>query len=163
MFKVQTKGLEETLGYIDALANRADDRLDTLIKRLADIGVDTAKMHFSNWSLYISNDSPVNVYAESMKDGIAIVADGERVAFIEFGAGVYYNGAESYLGERPSNVAGIGEYGQGKGKQNTWAYYDANHVLTFTHGNPPANAMYFTSEEIIKNIDRIAKEVFSDD
>ncbi len=163
MFQVQTKGLEDALGYIEVLGERLENKLDMLLKRLAEIGVDTAKVHFSNWSLYISNDSPVNVYAEEAEEGIAVIADGEKVAFIEFGAGVFYNGAESYLGVRPPNVAGIGEYGQKKGQRNTWAYYDSNNILTFTHGNPPANAMYFTSEEIIKSVDRIAKEVFAND
>lgn len=163
MFKVQTKGLEDTIGYFEVFKDRMEQRLNVLIQRLAEIGVTTAKAYFSNGMLYIENEHPVNVYSEKIQDGIAVVASGEQVAFIEFGAGVHYNGAESYLGKRPPNVVGIGEFGQKKGRQDVWGYYDSNGLLRLTHGNPPANAMYFTGEEIIKNIDRIAKEVLSDD
>ena len=80
--------------------------------------------------------------------------------FIEFGAGVYFNGPEPYPEPRPDGVAKIGEYGQGKGKQNTWGYYDDGGNLILTHGTPAAMPMYHAERTMEQEIKRIAREVF---
>ena len=79
---------------------------------------------------------------------------------IEFGAGVYFNGPEPYPEPRPAGVSRIGEYGQGKGKQNTWGYYDDGGNLILTHGTPAAMPMYHAERTMEQEIKRIAREVF---
>lgn len=162
MLQVQVSGLESTLGYFGTYQSRIEEKQNRLIQRLAEVGVDAAKMQFNSFA-FIDNPKPVNVYARAEENGVSVIAEGEQVAFIEFGTGVFYNGSESYAGVRPPEVAGIGEYGKGKGKQNTWGYYDENGKAVLTHGNPPSNSMWYASEVILKVIADIAKEVLAND
>lgn len=129
-----------------------------LVERLAMIGVAEATVRF--FGAYYEGGNDVSVEAEQIENGWKITANGEAVCFIEFGAGVYYNGPEPYPLPRPSGVSKIGEYGQGKGKQNTWGYYSDNGELVLTHGTPAAMPMYFTSRTMQKEIAKIANEVF---
>lgn len=91
-----------------------------------------------------------------------VIADGEDAIFIEFGAGVYYNGA---AGDSPhpwglEHGFGIGTYGQGKGVRDAWGYKDENGAIILTHGTPAAMPMYRGTEEAIRALDDIVREVF---
>ena len=163
-----------------ASVSRAKRRLDTyldlkekadeLCRRLAELGCTRAKLDFSNAIYDGENDVEVNI--KPIDNGYAVVASGNAVMFIEFGAGVYYNGSGSYPGELEPGVVGIGEYGQGRGKNNWWYYSGplgngtgepSTKVpgLNITHGNPPAAAMYHAKREVQDAKDRIANEVFN--
>ena len=115
-------------------------------------------MRFSR-SFY-DGEKDVSVSVEPIENGWKIVASGQAVCFIEFGAGVYFNGAEPYPEPRPSGVVGIGEYGQGKGKRDMWGYYDSGGNLVLTHGTPAAMPMHHAGRVMEQEIDRIAREVF---
>ena len=136
-----------------------ESKTEILMERLAMIGAKEASVRFA--SAIYDGDNDVVVDVERIPNGWKITASGEAVCFIEFGAGVYYNGSEPYPNPRPGGVSGIGEYGQGKGKQNTWGYYDSGNKLHLTHGNPAAMPMYYASVEIERAIRSIAREVFT--
>ena len=144
-----------------------------LLEQLSLIGIQEASIRFSGAQYDGTNDTQLKT--EESFDGTnyvyTIIAAGQAVCFIEFGAGVYYNSA-GYPLQKPAGVVGIGEYGKGKGKQNTWAYYGenpgSNGVLresakgsvVITHGNPAAMPMYYAGSEMKQKILSIAKEVF---
>lgn len=144
-----------------------------LLEQLSLIGIQEASIRFSGAQYDGTNDTQLKT--EESFDGTnyvyTIIAAGQAVCFIEFGAGVYYNSA-GYPLAKPPGVVGIGEYGKGKGKQNTWAYYGenpgSNGVLyqsakgsvVITHGNPAAMPMYYAGSEMKQKILSIAKEVF---
>ena len=154
--------MKKTLEVVRKQAELSDERKELFLKKLADEFRVSLRVHFnSNWSLYIDNPSPILVGVEREGDGYAVYAQGDQVAFIEFGAGVFYNGSgANYKLGRPPEISGIGEYGKGKGKQNTWGYYDDTGALHLTHGNPPANAFYHASVDTRRKIRDIAREVF---
>jgi hypothetical protein len=135
------------------------DREKRLLEGLAEIGLKEASVRFTTAMYDGTND--VSVHLDTSKNGYTIVADGQAVAFIEFGAGVYHNGSEPYPNPRPQGVVGIGEYGKGKGKQKAWGYYDENDELVITRGNPAAMPMWYASEEIKNSVLKVVKEVFS--
>jgi hypothetical protein len=135
------------------------DREKRLLEGLAEIGLKEASVRFTTAMYDGTND--VSVHLDTSKNGYAIVADGQAVAFIEFGAGVYHNGSEPYPNPRPQGVVGIGEYGKGHGKQKAWGYYDENDELVITRGNPAAMPMWYASEEIKNSVLKVVKEVFS--
>lgn len=135
------------------------DREKRLLGGLAEIGLKEASVRFTTAMYDGTND--VSVHLDVSKNGYAIVADGQAVAFIEFGAGVYHNGSEPYPNPRPQGVVGIGEYGKGQGKQKAWGYYDENDELVITRGNPAAMPMWYASEEIKNSVLKVVKEVFS--
>jgi hypothetical protein len=104
------------------------------------------------------NDSEVTL--KIIENGYQIVAEGHAVAFIEFGAGVYYNPSEPYPNPRPDGIVGIGEYGKGYGKRQAWGFKNESDELVITHGNPAAMPMWYASEEMRNSILQIARRVF---
>ncbi len=130
-----------------------------LLEGLAKIGLKEASVRFTTAMYDGTND--VSVRLDETNNGYAIVADGQAVAFIEFGAGVYHNPSEPYPNPRPSGIVGIGEYGKGHGKQKAWGYKDENDELVITRGNPAAMPMWYASEEIKNSVMEVVREVFS--
>ena len=166
MFKVRVNGIDKAIAELDTTKARMDAKLDEFMRRLAEIGLATASVGYSAfaWTEFkngnpIEKKADISVTVEPIGNGYAVVAEGVEVMFVEFGAGVYYNGSESYPGERPEGVVGIGEYGKGHGKQDAWGYKDGDGV-TIARGNMPSAAMYYAKEDIRRDIERIAREVF---
>ena len=89
-----------------------------------------------------------------------ISANGQAVAFVEFGAGVWFNDAESYPLPRPDGIVGIGQYGKGKGNNPNGWWYSKDGNSRYTRGNPPAMAFYKAKVEIEESIGNVAREVF---
>lgn len=170
MYELRLKGLDRVLHSFDLMERDLDRKLDEFLKGLAEIGLATASVGYSNFVLHEGIPSgkdvdwyettpEINVTVEPIENGYAVVAEGREVLFVEFGAGVYYNGSEAYPGERPEGVVGIGQYGRGYGNRDAWAFDDGGGKV-ITRGNMPAAAMYWASEDIKRNIEQVAKEVF---
>lgn len=107
---------------------------------------------------------PSNVQVSVRHDGdVTIVfADGEEAVFIEFGAGVYNNGA---AGTSPhpwgaENGFLIGSYGKGFGRRRIWGYRNENGEVILTHGTPAAMPMYHGMMDAIRVMNDLVKEVF---
>lgn len=158
--------------YIDKLKQLEEE----LPVALAEYGVPIAQMLYTNAAYDIfahwgtdPYESPmqaehpdIEVTMEKGDKGAWIVAKGEKVLFVEFGAGVFYNGEEAYLGERPEGVVGIGEYGKGYGNQKVWGFTDDAGEHHVTSGTPASNAMYFTEQEVIEHIAEVARRILND-
>jgi hypothetical protein len=150
--------ISDAIAQLKAYRNTLDAKKDKLLERLGEIGVREASVRFTTAMYDGINDSSVSL--EVTKDGYAIVAEGHAVAFIEFGAGVYYNSGEPYPDPRPEGIVGIGEYGKGYGKRQAWGFTDESGELVITHGNPAAMPLWYASEEMRSKIKQIAQEVF---
>ena len=103
----------------------------------------------------------VNVTFGSKGDLSVVVANGEDAVWVEFGAGVYHNGA-SGSSPHPSGAElgfTIGSYGQGKGERSVWGYYEDG-ALQLTHGTPAVMPMYNAVRTVCEELSVIAKEVF---
>lgn len=155
---LNTESINQAIKELEAYKTWVNQKAKELTEKLAMIGAKEASIRFG--SAYYTGDNDAYVTVEPIPNGWEIRADGESVCFIEFGAGVYYNGEEPYPNPRPSGVVGIGQYGKGKGKQNTWGYYDDSDQLVLTHGTPAAMPMYHASKEMRQEILKIAREVF---
>lgn len=150
--------LEAAIQEVKAFRNSLKLKADMLMERLAEIGVREASVRFTTAMYDGTNDTSVTL--ETISNGYAIVAEGQAVAFIEFGSGVYHNTGEPYPNARPEGIVGIGEYGKGHGKRQAWGYRDESGEVVVTHGNPAAMPMWYASEEMRNNIAKIAQEVF---
>lgn len=148
------KAIKELKAYRDSIERKEEE----LLAELADIGVHEASVRFTTAMYDGVNDSEVTL--DVIENGYCIRAEGEAVAFIEFGAGVYHNPSEPYPNPRPDGIVGIGEYGKGFGKRQAWGYRDENGELVITHGNPAAMPMWYASEEMRDSILKIARRVF---
>lgn len=153
------KSITKAIQEIERYKKWVKEKTDMLTERLALIGAKEASVRFAN-AIY-DGDNDVEVEVNPISNGWAIVAQGQAVAFIEFGAGVYHNPSEPYPEPRPNGIVGIGEYGKGKGKSKTWGFYDDSGELVLTHGNPAAMPMWYASEEMRRELLKIAREVFA--
>lgn len=126
-----------------------------LRSRLAMMGATVASIQFARAIYSGSND--VSVRVDDTGSVAVIYAEGESVAFIEFGAGATYGYGHPLAGEFGT---GPGTYPDGKGHWNNpkgWWFGSGQH----TYGNPPAMAMYKAVQEITENVTKIAREVFA--
>ena len=122
--------------------------------RLAAVGATVASIQFSRAIYNGTND--VSVRVDNTGSVAVIYAEGEAVAFIEFGAGDRYGHGHPQAGELGM---GPGTYPSDKGLWNNpkgWWYGHSKH----TYGNPPAMAMYQAVQAITEQVTTIAREVF---
>lgn len=106
----------------------------------------------------------VTVTVEPQGDNTTIIiASGKDAVFMEFGAGVYYNGA---VGSSPNPWGTdlgftIGSYGKGNGRKEVWGYRGDDGEIHLTHGAPASMPLYMAVQSVSRDIARIAREVFS--
>lgn len=132
-----------------------------ICERLASIGALRASIGFSSAIYPGVND--VSISVEPISNGWAIHARGNAVLFIEFGAGTTLGYGHP---EAKAEGYGPGTYNpdyptpENPNWRNPkgWWYGDGQH----TYGNPPAAAMYYAKEEVIRNIEQVAREVFGE-
>lgn len=123
--------------------------------RLASLGATVASIRFSGAIYNGTND--VSVRVDDNGTTATIYAEGESVAFIEFGSGEKYGYGHPQAGELG---VGPGTYPEGKGHWDDpkgWWYAKGKHSF----GNPPAMAMVAAVQAITEQVTMIAKEVFS--
>lgn len=109
---------------------------------------------------------PVEVDVEERGGGLSvIVASGHDAVFIEFGAGVYHNGAAGSSPHPKGQELGytIGGFGKGFGKRQVWGYRDESKNLILTRGTEAMMPMLNAADRFAEAASEIAREVFSDD
>ena len=128
------------------------EKANTVCERLATIGAVRASLDFSRAIYNGTNDVAVTV--EPIDNGYAIHATGNAVLFIEFGSGASYGyGHPEPEGYGPGTYPGKGHWDD----PNGWWYGSHEH----SYGNPPAAAMYHAQQDILREVQRIADEVFA--
>ena len=163
---LNTKDINSAIKELEKYKKEFLKKERRLLEELAILGFHEATVRFATAIYDGVND--VTVDLDEVGKGFTIKADGEAVAFIEFGSGVYHNSSEPYPNPRPEGIVGIGEYGQGKGKRKAWYYKGEpgtngeinSKGVVKTRGNPAAMPMWYASEEMKRSILQIAREVF---
>lgn len=159
---LNTKSIDKAIKELEDYKKSIPKKLDILCQRLAAIGATNVSLGYSR-AVY-TGKKDVNVSVEKTQNGYAIVAEGETVLFLEFGAGVTYG-----YGHPKPEVDGVhmgpGTYPDGKGHwddpKGWWTPSAAGGEHTY--GNPPSAAMYQTAKDLRDIILDIAKEVFASD
>ncbi len=151
------KSIDQAIKELERYKQWVNEKTKQLCERLALIGAHEASVRFAN-AIY-DGDNDVHIEVGPTENGWVIKANGQAVCFIEFGAGVYHNPAEPYPNPRPEGIVGIGEYGKGQGKRQAWGFYNDGE-LVITHGNPAAMPMWYVTQEMEREVRRIAQEVF---
>lgn len=126
-----------------------------LVAKLAERGAEVARVTFASATYDGIND--VTVRVDNTGSVAVIYAEGQAVAFIEFGSGDRYGHGHPKAGELGM---GAGTYPSDKGHWDDpkgWWYAHGKH----TYGNPPAMAMYQAIQVMQEEITRIAREVFT--
>lgn len=149
-------GLDQAMRAISAYEETLELKAKEICKRLADLGATGASLGFAR-SIY-TGQSDFNVSVEEMNGGYSILADGETVLVLEFGAGVTYGGGhpqEAEFGMGPGTYPGQTHAMD----QGGW-YIPKAKGGGHTYGNPPNMPMYNAAQEIKSEIQRVAEEVF---
>lgn len=149
--------LEDAVKELRRYAEWVERKENELIVRLAGRGKVVASVKFAGAKYDGTND--VSVRVDSTGSVAVIYAEGEAVAFIEFGSGA----AEGY-GHPQAGELGFGpgtwsdsENGKGHWTDPDGWYYEHGKK---SHGNPPAMAMYDAVQTMAAEITSIAREVF---
>lgn len=169
---VKIDGLNDLLKRYEDYRKSMPERMRTCLRRLAEIGVNTADVSFKTAHYDGINDVVVEPFKWYGNNRVVISAVGNSVTFIEFGTGITY--ADDHpLAQEFGMIRG--EFGQGKGKQDTWVYYGEegtmgewlktvnNQYAIRTHGNPANRSMYNAGKEIENKVLEVVREVFKFD
>ena len=180
-FNIKISGVDIIKEHLKKLQRYQEPTyIHEVLSQLADIGVRNATLHFTIFQNYerITDKPNVNVSWEN-DNTISVVAQGERVTFIEFGTGVTYNSNRDYPQAEALGMT-IGGYGKGKGNNKYWWFSDPDPNLNATHreytrkdgtkvvmphsyisyGNKPAYAMYNATKEMRDKIIDVIRGVF---
>ena len=155
------ESIEKAIKSVEQYQKWVERKSKELAKRLAEIGATSASLGFAR-ALY-TGPKDVAVSVRKRGDGYAVIAKGETVLFIEFGAGIHFGGGHPEAGEFGM---GPGTYPDGKGHWNDpKGWYlpksrQGSDGTKHTYGNPAEMPMYNARKEIEQNITQIVREVF---
>lgn len=137
--------------------NLVSQRMGELAYTLAKQGSEVVRTNLSRAEY--DGDERVGVAPEKRATGAAVLATGQAITFLEFGAGVRYG--EGYPGTRPPGIVGIGQYGQGHGANiEGWTFIDAAGNMQHTYGNAPYAPMYYAAKTMATLVEPMARMVF---
>lgn len=153
--------------------NNILNKLPIFVERLASVGIPVVRERMAEASITYDEkgvksgaNTEHQVYVEleqHLTSATAkLVVSGEELLFIEFGAGVYYNGS---VGKSPNEKGKefgfvIGSYGKGYGSRKAWGYYDESGNLVITRGVKATMPVLEADKEIKRKVLSIAREVF---
>lgn len=146
-------GAAEAAKKVEALADDLPRKSQELVNRLAQRGVQLAKAYFQ---VPYDGDGSVSVNWEERGASVtAVVATGNAVLFLEFGAGKMMG----YGHPEPLDY-GPGTYNPSSDKwKSPYGWYYARNQKSY--GNPPSAAMYTARKEVGEMILEIAREIFT--
>jgi hypothetical protein len=155
--KLSDDSIKETVKELRRYKAWIQRKEEELRLRLAMLGATVASIRFRRAIYNGSND--VTVRVDDTGNTATIYAEGESVAFIEFGSGKKYGYGHPQAGELGFGPGTWSDGPEGKGhwdNEHGWWFGSGQH----SYGNPPAMAMVDAVNEVTENVTRIAKEVF---
>lgn len=165
---LSSRSIKDAIDRLEEYRRETEKKADLLCRIIAQRIKETAQEGFSNSiadSFLYEADKPASVSVVKQDgDGVCyVVAQGKDAVFVEFGAGVYHNGA---VGASPNPLGAgigftIGSYGKGNGAKNMWVYVDENGDKHFTHGTPASMPMYNAVQKVLGEAVEVAREVFA--
>lgn len=157
------ESIQNAINQIEAYKNTLAEKTREFIERLAEVGISTIEENM----VTPGDSSPErNAYVRLNSYGTYAKADlvlqGRDILFIEFGAGIHYNGAVGSAAYPKAAELGytIGSYGHGQGANDFWFYTDETGASHQSFGTKASMPMYKADQKIIRQVRKIAKEVF---
>jgi len=146
------KSLEDAAQQLETAIEELHQKEQEICVRLAERGAFRAQMDYASVPLEWND---VVVTTEETDHGAKIIASGEVVLFLEFGAGVRLGyGHPDPHGYGPGTFPGKGHWDDPKG----W-WIPKEHGGGHTYGNAPAMGMYNAAQEIRARAKTEAEEV----
>lgn len=162
--RLSHSSIRNAIREIEEFKQEFNFKCSLFVQRLAEIGLETINEHKYGRGDSDFNDMHTYVWLEESgtKVKATLVLAGKDVAFIEFGAGISYNGeggSPHPYGQSLGML--IGSYGKGHGLEESWVYFDRDSGQYKTsYGTEAAMPMYYADQKIIKSFFSAAQEVF---
>lgn len=157
--ELSTSGINRLVAALEEYKSWVGRKAQEFIDRLAQEGYQIASFYFQIAQYDGENDSKVTVEPQG-ELCTAVVATGNAVLFIEFGAGMYLGYGHPEPGEfGPGTYPGKGHWDDPKGWYLPKAVKEATGI-DHSIGNAPAMPMYNAVKELEMNLQKIANEVF---
>lgn len=156
---LSTKGIEKIIQELEEYQRDIEKKANELVERLADDGMQIAQFYFDIAVYDGVNDVKVT-WEKRGNASAAVIAAGNAVLFIEFGAGYLMGyGHPEPMGYGPGTYPGKGHWDDPNG---WWLPKEVQEATgkEKSFGNPPAAAMYTTVKDLEERIAEIASEVF---
>lgn len=148
------RAIKQLQSYQKSLKSKGKE----ICKRLAKYGADLAMVDYSKVAYVGEKDVFVSV--EETEKGYRILADGETVLILEFGAGVTYGYGHEQAGEFGM---GPGTYpGQKHAMDPKGWHLPKDKGGAHTYGNAPSMAMYNAARSLRERVEQVAREVFAE-
>lgn len=150
--------IDKAIDALESYKKSLQQKQRKMLDRIADVASESTQAGF-NGATY-DGDYSVSVFKEFEDDAtVYVVADGEAVAFIEFGTGAVFpdshpNATEDWMQHGAWSLSP-----QGKGlwdSEDGWYYAHGKK----TRGNPANMCLYNAARDAESQVARIAKEVF---
>lgn len=161
---MSSKSIQNAIKEIEAYKRQFIERNEVFVRRLAELGIPIIDQNIA--AAQGDSDKSHNTYIKINSFGsyseAKLVVEGSDLLYIEFGAGIRYNGSAGTSPHPKGEEFGytIGSYGKGQGKNDFWFYYADTGETVMSHGTEATMPVFRASQEIIQNIRRIAREVF---
>lgn len=159
------KSIQGAIKQLRQYQNSLKSKNEIFVRRLSELGIPVIDQNISmaqgdsdkNHNTYIK----INSFGDYSR--ATLVCEGTDLLFIEFGAGIHYNTSAGSSPHPKGQELGytIGSYGQGKGKNDSWTYTSETGEWVRSYGTESTMPVYKASVEIMQNIRKIAREVFS--
>lgn len=163
--ELSSESIKHAIEEVHLIKEEVLFKTSIFVQRLAEIGLRVIEEN-----KYSHGDSDFNdlhahmvIHNEGSRARATLALIGKDVLFIEFGAGVHYNGS---VGTSPSPFGEefgytIGSYGLGKGANDSWIYFDdETQKFRISHGTEAALPMTRADLAIVTSVLDIAHEVF---
>lgn len=164
-FSLSSSSVNNAIKELTEYKNGINDKCQTFVSRLAKLGIPIIETQINK--AHGDSDPTHKTRIELTQlmgfSQARLILDGKDILFIEFGAGVHYNGS---AGSSPNPMGAkfgytIGSYGEGRGKYDRWQYIAPTGEYVKSQGTQATMPMYEADKEIIRNIKTIAKQVFA--
>lgn len=150
---LSASGIKDLQSGLKEYEKFLESKTEELCERLAEFGVQKATAYFK--VPYDGNNDVFVKWKSRGKNQVAVLAVGQAVLFLEFGAGKMMGyGHPEPMGFGPGTYPGKGHWDD----PNGWIY---QHDRPRSYGNPPSAAMYNAHKEVGLEIERMAREVFA--
>lgn len=161
---LSSKSIQNAISEVRKYQMELIDKNEVFVRRLTELGIPVIDQNIAaaQGDSDKNHNTCIKINSFGSYSEAKLVVEGSDLLFIEFGSGVHYNGSAGTSPHPKGEEFGytIGSYGKGQGKNDFWFYYADTGEAVMSHGTEATMPVYRASQEIIRNIRRIAKEVF---
>lgn len=160
--------IKRAIQELETYKNDLNRKTEMFVDRLGAVGIKALNVRLSAISpFYKGEDIKTEGEIVQTDDGwkAIIYMSGSQAAFIEFGAGVTFNGAEGSSRHPKGKELGytIGSYNPASPNATSssgWWYTDKWGQSQHTYGTPTFAPLYESSMDMLREVANIAREVF---